>query len=266
MTDFNKLFSNLRSKMVNVNENNYSSLKNDVDNYFSQIKVDYNFKSDNKDNYIEWINSMDDKNRKIHIYYYNKLDSVKNLSKYYINLKDHNNANNTMKEFVNSKVGEIKKENSKNEQKIQVNKRLSKYYNDGIESSNYYKNIIKYIFYILLIISFVMFLVKKQYTNLKVLIYLILLFVFPYIIQPIWNILLENTYKTNRIYHLYVSYFSLIFIFSLFISFKYYVFSEGSISDGRRDLYILGFIIAFGVGSLFVNWLFYSLGIKPLGA
>tara|TARA_X000000368_G_scaffold417960_1_gene415943 strand:+ start:953 stop:1753 length:801 start_codon:yes stop_codon:yes gene_type:complete len=266
MTDFNKLFSNLRTMILNINEDNYTSLKSIVNNYFSQIGVDYNFKSKNKDDYLSWIDSMGDKNRKMHIYYYNKLDNIKNLSKYYLNLKNHELANNTMKEFVNGKVNEIKKENSINENKMNVNKRLSKYYNEGIENTNYYTKIIKYIFYTLLIISFVTFLVKKQYTNLKILFYLILLFVFPYIIQPIWNILLEYSYKTNRIYHLYFSYFSLFLTFSLFVSFKYFVFSEGDISDGRRDLYILGFIIAFGAGSLLVNWLFYSLGIKPMGA
>ena len=108
MTDFNKLFSNLRTKMVNIDENNYNSLKFDVDNYFSQINVDYNFKTNNKDDYNSWIESMEDKNRKMHIYYYNKLDTIKNLSKYYLNLKTHNNANNTMKEFVNM-VNDLKK-------------------------------------------------------------------------------------------------------------------------------------------------------------
>ena len=266
MTDFNKLFSNLRTKMVNVTENNYSSLKYDVDNYFSQIGIDYNFKSNDKDDYLSWIESMQDKNRKIHIYYYNKLDNIKNLSKYYLNLKNHNDANNTMKEFVNSKVNDLKKENSINKNKAEVNKRMSKYYNEGIESTNYYTTIFKYILYTLITLSFIIFLVKKQYSNIKILFYLLLLFLFPYIIQPIWNILSEQTYNTNRIYHLYISYFSLIFIFSLFISFKYYIFSEGSIGEGRRDLYILGFIIAFGFGSLLVNWLYYNIGMKSLNA
>lgn len=264
MADFNKLFSNLRTIIVNVDENNYDSLRTIVSNYFSKVDIDYNFKSNNKNEYQSWIDTMSDKNRKIHIYYYNKLDNIKNLSNYYLNLKNHNNANNKMKEFVNGKVTDLKKENSNNENKIKVNKRLSKYYNDGIEDTNYYTNIIKYIFYTLLIISFVTFLVKKQYTNLKVLFYLILMFVFPYIIQPIWNILLEYSYKTNRIYHLYFSYFSLFLTFCLFISFKYYVFSEGNIGDGRRDLYILGFIITFGIGSILVNWLSYSFGMKSM--
>ena len=141
---------------------------------------------------------------------------------------------------------------------------MSKYYNEGIENTNYYTSILKYLLYILISISFVVFLVKKQYTNLKILFYLILLFLFPYVVQPIWKFLSDYSYKTNRIYHLYFSYFSLFFIFSLFISFKYYVFSEENIGEGRRDLYILGFIIAFGFGSLIANWLYYNIGMKSL--
>ena len=117
-----------------------------------------------------------------------------------------------------------------NQNKIEVNKRMSKYYNEGIEYKKYYITLLKYVLYTIITISFVTFLVKKQYTNMKIVFYLLLLFLFPYIIQPIWNILSEHTYNTNRIYHLYFSYYFLILVFSLFISFKYYVFSEGSIS------------------------------------
>ena len=171
-----------------------------------------------------------------------------------------------MKEFVNSKVNDLKKENSVNKNKMEVNKRMSKYYNESIESTNYYTTIFKYILYTLITVSFIIFLVKKQYTNMKIVFYLLLLFLFPYIIQPIWNILSEHTYKTNRIYHLYFSYYLMTLVFALFVSFKYYVFSEGSISEGRRDLYILGFILAFGLGSLLVNWLYYNIGMKSLNA
>ena len=72
----------------------------------------------------------------------------------------------------------------------------------------------------------------------------------------------DFTYKTNRIYHLYFSYYFLILVFSLFISFKYYVFNEGSESEGRRNLYALGFIIFFGIGCLIANWLYYNIGMK----
>ena len=72
MTDYNKLFSNLRNKMKNVDDPSvYQSLKSDVNNYFSQINIDYNFKSKDKTDFLNWIESMEDKNRKMHIFYYN---------------------------------------------------------------------------------------------------------------------------------------------------------------------------------------------------
>jgi hypothetical protein len=266
MTDYNKLFSNLRTKLTNVNDLNYSSLKMDVDNYFSQINVDYNFKNSNKEPYQSWIDSMEDKNRKIHIYYYNKLEEIKKLGNLYLNFKNHSSANNVMKNFVNSKVSELKKENNKNKNTDNINKRLSKYYNESIEDVKYYKNIAKSIFNLLLISIFVLFLVKKQYKNLKILFYILLLFLFPYIISPCWETVLSYTHGYSRVFHLYYSYYMLAFMFSLFVSFKYFVFNEGSPMEGRRDLYILGFIILFGLGSLFVNFLFYNKGVKTLFA
>ena len=166
MTDYNKLFSNLRNKMKNVDDPSvYQSLKSDVNNYFSQINIDYNFKSKDKTDFLNWIESMEDKNRKMHIFYYNGIDNIKKLASYYLNLKDHTDANNVMKNFVNSKVSEIKSKNTSNKNNDQINKRMSKYYNESIETVNYYTNIIKYIFYTLLTVTFVLFLVKKQYKN-----------------------------------------------------------------------------------------------------
>ena len=118
MADYNKLFSNLRTKLTNVNDLNYSSLKMDVDNYFSQINVDYNFKNSDKQPYQSWIESMDDKNRKMHIFYYNNLEELKKLGNLYLNFKNHSNANNVMKNFVNSKVDELKKKIVKIKMKI----------------------------------------------------------------------------------------------------------------------------------------------------
>jgi hypothetical protein len=171
-----------------------------------------------------------------------------------------------MKNFVNSKVSELKKENNKNKNTDNINKRLSKYYNESIEDVKYYKNIAKSIFNLLLISIFVLFLVKKQYKNLKILFYILLLFLFPYIISPCWETVLSYTHGYSRVFHLYYSYYMLAFMFSLFVSFKYFVFNEGSPMEGRRDLYILGFIILFGLGSLFVNFLFYNKGVKTLFA
>ena len=264
MTDYSKLFSNLRTKINNLSNDNYSSLKMDVDNYFSQINVDYNFKGKDNSDWLEWLNSMNDKNRKIHIFYYNNLEEIKKLGNFYMNFKNHSNANNVMKNFVNSKVSDLQNENKKNENTTNVNKRLSKYYNDSIENTKYYKNIIKYIFYTILTTTFVIFLVKKQYKNLKILFYILLLFLFPYIISPCWEKTLSYAYGNNRLIHAYFSYYILILVFSLFISFKYFVFNEGSPTEGRRDLYILGLITLFGFGSMFVNFLFYNKGVKSL--
>lgn len=266
MTDYNKLFSNLRTKLMNVNELNYSSLKMDVDNYFSQINVEYNFKNSNKEPYKAWIDSMNDKDRKIHIFYFNNLEELQKLGNLYFNFKKHSDANTVMKNFVNSKVDDLKKENKKNNNTDNINKRLSKYYNESIDNVKYYKKIVKYIFYLLLTVTFVLFLVKKQYKNLKILFYILLLFLFPYIISPCWETALTYTYGYNRVFHLYYSYFTLALVFLLFVSFKYFVFDEGSPMEGRRNLYILGLIVLFGFTSLFINFLFYDKGLKSLFA
>ena len=105
---------------------------------------------------------------------------------------------------------------------------MSKYYNESIDNIKYYKHIIQYVFYLLITVIFGAFLIKKQYKNLKILFYILLLGLFPYIISPCWETALKYTYGYNRVYHLYFSYYIMAIIFGLFISFKYFVFNDSS--------------------------------------
>ena len=52
--------------------------------------------------------------------------------------------------------------------------------------------------------------------------------------------------------------------FILFVSFKYFVFDDEDGSEGKRDMYILSFIIGVGFVYLLINYMFYDRGIKSL--
>jgi hypothetical protein len=265
MTDYNKIFSNLRTKISSMNDLNYQSLRAYVNTYFSNINSDFNFKGTNDNEYTKWLSSMvNDHSRKIHIFYWNNVEKIKTLGLYYLNFKKMEKTNSYIKDWANNKVDKIKKNNKKNQREESVNKRLAEYYQTDIEGGRYYTNIFKYITYFLLTIMVIIFLVKKQYNNLKVLFYIFLSFLISYTIEPMWSWSLDYTHGYNRVYHLYLSYYYIFLVFCLFNSFKYFVFNDDHSGEGKLDLKILMGLIFFGLGCLFFNYLYYNIGMKSL--
>jgi hypothetical protein len=267
MTDYNQIFSNLRSKISSMNDQNYNSLRDELKTYFSNINSDFNFKGPNeaKKEYNDWLESMDsDHSRKMHIFYWNSVEKIKTLGLYYLNFKKMKNTNSYIKNWANSKVEELKKTNKKNEKEESVNNRLAEYYQLDIEDGRYYTTIFKYITHFLLTIMVIIFLVKKQYSNLKILFYIFLSFLISYTIEPIWSWSLDYTHGYNRVYHLYLSYYYIFLVFCLFNSFKYFVFNDDYSGEGKRDLKILMGLMIFGLGCLLFNYLYYGIGMKSL--
>lgn len=268
MTDYNQIFSNLRLEISNMSDTNYEQLRSYLRNYFSNINSDFNFKSNDRTQYTaynKWLETMDgDHSRKMHIFYWNAVEKIKTLGLYYLNFKNMKNSNNYIKNWANTKVDNLKKENDKNENNDSVNKRMAEYYQSSIENIRYYENIFKYISHFLLATIFVIFLVKKQYTNLKILFYILLTFFISYTIEPIWGWSLDYTHGYNRVYHMYLSYYYIFLIFCLFNSFKYFVFNDDYDGTGKRDVKILMGIIIFGLGCLFFNYIFFTWGAKPI--
>tara|TARA_A100001011_G_C14308099_1_gene844203 strand:+ start:829 stop:1653 length:825 start_codon:yes stop_codon:yes gene_type:complete len=209
-------------------------------------------------------NSLNDKNRLIHTYFWNILDNIEKKTMAYLAYKNSSNASLNLQNYVNSETQKVVKKNNEKEKEAKLSKRLAKYYKEDVESYKDYTWWVKHIYYVLLAIIFVVFLIKKQFKNLKVLFFIILLFLISYTIQPIYGYIADRTYTVNRVLQLGISYLFLLVLFGLFISFKNFVFAdqEEDSSEGKRDSRILMTIVSFGFSCMLMRFLFFDKGFK----
>ena len=132
---------------------------------------------------------------------------------------------------------------------------MSQYYNQQEDSYKSFTNVIKYIYYAFLVVIIILFLAKKQYSNLKILFFILFLYFITYSIQPLYQLISEKTYSLHKIIQLFCCYSFLFILFSLFLSFKNFCFNDmEDLSEGKRDFKILTAIGIFSV--LIIIWKF----------
>ena len=245
----------------------FDSFKEYLQNYFTDLskfdtQEDQNLQSNN--DYDNWIRVFETsgKNRKMHILYYNLINNLKNYTKiYYLFNRQEKSANDpSLAKMMKMK----KKANNDRKNQKNINLRMARYYDRDIEDYKNYTSLLKYIYYFILGGIFVIFLVRSQYTNLKILLYILLLFLISYAINPIYDLVNELTYNFNRTIQLIANYSIMLLIFILFISFKYFVFQDEDGNEGKRDAYILTGILSVGFLYVLINYFFYGIGIKSL--
>jgi hypothetical protein len=139
--------------------------------------------------------------KKIH---YNKRGVLFNKA---LNDKLYNNYDNE-KNIIHQKMNESEDENN-------INQRLTTFYNEKIDYFGSINNILFYAHYIILLIIIVITIYKKQYGNLKLLSYLLLLILLPFLIDNYYNGILKSLKHTiiDNIYIiLFISFITLTFV------------------------------------------------------
>jgi hypothetical protein len=256
MIDIKNIFDNTSLSYMNKDnnlikdKNIFKSFYPNFKRYFGTISTKSNEKVPESKEWSDFVSKLNNKENLIHIFFWNLLTKIENFG---------------LKNIPFKKVKKKKKEgfDNKIENIENVNKRLKEYSNEEYELLEKTKEVLKGIFWAFLIIIFIIFVVKGQFSNLKILFYILLLFVINYTSDPIYLLIKENTYHLNRIFQLGILYLVMILTFVLFISFKYFVFNEedGS-SEGKTDMYILFGIIGFSGILMLSNYLYYNKGFK----
>lgn len=272
MIDYINIFSELRlkiSEFMNSDSTNkqkvYERLRETVNRYFSKStisNINFELRNNNTNEWTAFTQWAGNWRSILHIYYWNLLDELKSTTLVYLTLKNSQTLNDVIKDHHDTELTKMNKVIKSEEMKKNVNERLSKYYRQEESSYKNYTGWIKYVYYIFLLVIFILFFVKKQYKNLKILFFILMLFLITYAIEPIFNLISRKTYHINRILQLSISYLFLIILFGLFISFKNFVFTEPNEQEGKRDSKILAGITIFGLICLLWRYLYYDKGIK----
>jgi len=142
-----------------------------------------------------------------------------------------------------------------------VNNSLAKKENDTVKYYENYNSYLKIFYYLLITTIVIITVVKGQYKNKKILIYVLALFLLPYGIQPIFEKIHYSFYNTSRIIQLSISYIFLAIMFLLLNSFSMYVFDDANF-EGNRDMKILYGILFMSGVFIFSRYLFYNYGLK----
>lgn len=203
------------------------------------------------------------KNRKIHTIFWIRLRELhKRFKDRIFNRIENEESLKIFDEAADETIDFLKNKNNELANNNKINKRLSKYYGDEKESYKDIVTVVKYIFYFLLICIGIVFLIKQQFSNLKIIFFVLLLFLTTYVIEPIYIYINDLLYNSNRTVVLSAMYGVLLLFFTLFISFKYFVFDsiEGK-DEGKRDLYILGGLFAFSAFLVFYNYIKQKFGL-----
>jgi len=257
MIDIKNIFDNTSlsymDKKNNLikDKNIFKSFYPNFKRYFGTISTKSNEKVPKSTEWSDFVSKLNNKENLIHIFFWNLITKIENFGLMKIPFKKGNKK---------------KKEGFDNIENIEnVNKRLKEYSNEEFEFLENTKGVLKWIHWIFLILIFIIFLVKGQFSNLKILFYIILLFVISYTIEPIYLIVRESTYHLNRILQLTILYLVMVLTFVLFVSFKYFVFDEeeGNM-EGKTDMYILFGILGFSGLIMLSNYLYYNKGIKKI--
>lgn len=276
MTDYNNLFIGLinsvkKSKKTKKEQEMSllrSTISNNPFNKFSNQVEDTKFNFGNKINGVDvefnefnvW---AENKPTFLHIYMWNILDNIKSNSINYLAMIETYATNETIKKYISTETIKVEEKNKKNKKEDDINKRLSQYYNSQTTSYNGYSYWAKIIFYIFLCIIFLIFLIKKQHKNLKVLFFILMLFLITYSIEPIFNLVSDYIIGYSREVHIYSFFYILLILFGLFISFGRSVFSAPTM-EGSIDYNILKGIVFFGFSCIFFRYMYYDKGFKSI--
>lgn len=213
--------------------------------------------------FLNYVEGDIKKHRLIHSFFWIRLRELHNKFKNRIfNRIENEESLQILDDAAIETIDFLKKKNNEISNNNKINKRLSKYYGDERESYKDIVVVLQYIFYFFLICITIIFLVKQQFSNLKIVFFTLLLFLTTYVIEPIYIYINDMLYNSNRTVVLSVMYGVLILFFTLFVSFKYFVFDsiEGK-DEGKRDLYILGGLFAFSALSVFYNYIKQKFGL-----
>lgn len=206
----------------------YLKAKNNLIRAPGELKTaekDYFIKTGQKINYDNLqesraLDSMHKYMQTIEANFNKKIDRISSLKSYLESQKyfQHNIVDSY--DTYKYRLGKYEKEVNSTTNQSNIDNRMANFYNDKSKSLAYWSNgFLFYIYIILVIISILLFVLKKNYRNLKMYPFLLCVIILPFFIHDIYEIILEMTrhIKMDNTYFVFTL-FSLFLIYTLYLT------------------------------------------------
>lgn len=205
-----------RKKELNQAIQNYNlakpRLRQAKHNYLKLIQSESNYNTYLKNENKKKANKMLEKKK---LSKDEKLKEIENKVKYFHNSEIFTEALKYKLYNYESETNHLNRQKIKEDDKNLINIRLTTFYNEKMNYISGFNTVFFYIYYILFTLIFGLMIYKKQYGNLKMVVYVLCLGIIPFIIDNYYYHILtqfKHTIIDNIYIILFVSFFTLTYI------------------------------------------------------
>lgn len=223
-----------------IRQNKIRRLRNDMINAQNKVQnAPVEFENAQKQYYTEsrgdaYYSNMqrskfeNEANRQVNLwnsqYINNLFDSISRAIPYYKSQMLYKNNVDEVYDTYNNKIKDLKKEIEKTEQVKNINHRLGEFYYNNTEIVDWWKYYLRIIYYILLVFSVVIFITKSQYKKIRMHLFFVTMFIFPFILEKYYNAIMRTFrhFKLDNIYFIFLlTIFTIIGILSFVSQFPF---------------------------------------------
>jgi hypothetical protein len=212
-----KALYNKYLKALNVLKHAPDNFKTAENNYF--IKTGQKKSYDNLRE-SRAINDITDYMKEVETNFNKKIKRISTLKAYLDSQNYFKNNIVDSYETYKYRLNNYKHKIDETTKKANIDNRMANFYNDKSQTLAYWSNgILYYVYLILVVVSILLFVIKKNYKNIKMYPFLLLVVILPFFIHDIYEIILNMTrhVKMNNTYFVFTL-FSLFLILTLYLT------------------------------------------------
>ena len=197
----------LRTNMINAKNKMQNS-----PNEFDRAERAYLLEAKGSDYYSSIQRDKYKKEARIQVYSWNKeminnmFTNITNSIKYYKSQQYYAGNVDKVYKSYNSDLDNLKKQIYDTDQANNINERLGQFYYNNTETVDWWTYILKVIYYVLIAISILTFIVKKQFRNAYIYVFLFTIILMPYALDKYYAFIMRTFkhIKLDNVYFIFI--------------------------------------------------------------